>query len=280
MLACTVRGCGQPLARHERTWTCARGHAYDTARSGYVNLLQPQDRKSSAAGDSKASVEARARLLSRGVGRALVDDVVRRSAAIADACRGPVPAVVDLGCGSGDVLGALARVRTIDAVGVDLSTAAADLAARRFPSLTWVVANADRRLPLADGSVDLVLSIHGRRHARECGRVLKPGGFLIAAVPAADDLVEIRERLHGTRLDRERVDALLAEHAPLFHLLERGVVRERVRLDVESLRDLLRATYRGARRSASDRVDTLGPLDVTLASDVLVLRTERAGWAG
>jgi hypothetical protein len=36
------------------------------------------------------------------------------------------------------------------------------------------------------------------------------------------------------------------------------------------LRLLLNATYRGVRHSVSDRVEKLGTLDVTLASDLLV----------
>src|SRR5882762_1394841 len=147
-LACTVRACGLPLTRGGRAWTCPRGHAFDVARTGYVNLLQPQDRRSNAAGDRTKAVDARARLLARGIGRALVDETVRRAAALE--VGDEPPAVVDLGSGSGDVLGELASVRRVAGIGIDLSTVAAEHAARRFPDLTWVVANADRRLPLLD----------------------------------------------------------------------------------------------------------------------------------
>ena len=37
-LACTVRGCGQPLTREPRRFVCPGGHAFDIARSGYLNL--------------------------------------------------------------------------------------------------------------------------------------------------------------------------------------------------------------------------------------------------
>src|SRR5690606_1269304 len=149
-LACTVRGCGRALARHDRTFACPAGHAYDVARSGYVNLLQPHDRRSPAPGDSREAVEARARLVSAGVGRRLVDAVVERVSRLA---LGDSPVVAALGSGIGDALGALADTRPVNGVGIDLSAAAADRAARRFPRLTWVVANADRRLPLLDRSV-------------------------------------------------------------------------------------------------------------------------------
>jgi len=56
VLACSVRGCGLPLTRRDRALVCSAGHAFDIARSGYINLLQPQDRRSLVAGDSKTAV--------------------------------------------------------------------------------------------------------------------------------------------------------------------------------------------------------------------------------
>jgi 23S rRNA (guanine745-N1)-methyltransferase len=267
-LACTVRACGQPLTRGGRSWTCPRGHAFDVARTGYVNLLQPQDRRSGAAGDQAKAVDARARLLAQGVGRALVDETVRRAAALD--VGDETPAVVDLGSGSGDLLGALASVRPVAGIGIDLSTVAAEHAARRFPDLTWVVANADRRLPLLDHSVTIVLSVHGRRNPRECARVLAPGGHLLVAVPAPDDLAELRERVQGMRVDRSRAETLTTGHAPFFTVDDLGEVRERVRLDRDGLLDLLRGTYRGERRSAAERIHALGGQEVTLASELFL----------
>ncbi len=263
-LACSVRGCGLALACHERAWVCSRGHAYDVARSGYVNLLQPQDRRSRHAGDSKAAVEARARLLATGIGREILERFVTRAAELSP---GTSAVVVDLGTGSGDALGLLAIARPISGIGIDLSTAAIDHAARRFPALVWMVANADRRLPLLDASVDLVLSFHARRNAAECARVLTSVGSLLVATPAQDDLIELRERVQGEGLERDRADQLIAEHEPFFTLADRATAREHHRLPRESLLDLLLGTYRGARASAAARVDALANLDVTLASD-------------
>jgi 23S rRNA (guanine745-N1)-methyltransferase len=268
-LACTVRDCGRPLAEQGRALACARGHSYDVARSGYVNLLQPQDRRSPAAGDAKEAVAARARLLEGGIGRAIVEAFVAQAAAVL----GGQATVVDLGSGSGDALAALAGAAAIDGIGIDLSPAAADHAARRFPELTWVVANADRRLPLLDTSVSLVVSLHARRNAPECARVLKPGGHLLVAVPAEDDLIELRESVLGQRVERARDALLIAEHTPEFRLIERRSARERHHLDRGALLDLLRATYRGGRASAAARVATLDRLDVTLASDLFLFQS-------
>jgi hypothetical protein len=56
-----------------------------------------------------------------------------------------------------------------------------------------LVANADRFLPYADGSFHAVATITARLDAGELHRVLAPDGSLLVVVPAADDLVELRE---------------------------------------------------------------------------------------
>lgn len=244
---------------------CARRHSYDIARRGYVNLLQPQDRRSPDAGDSKAAVAARARLLGSGVGRSIVDAFLARAAALETRHN---PVVCDLGCGSGDVLGTLASQRLVVGVGIDLSVAAIDRAAHRFPQLTWVVANADRRLPLLAASVNTVFSLHARRNPIECVRVLAAGGFLLVAVPAPDDLIELRERVQGKPVLRDRGAALTAEHARLFTVVDRQVVRTRQHLQREQIIDVLHGTYRGIRAAAATKVDTLATLEVTLASEL------------
>lgn len=269
-----MRGCGLSLTRRDRTLVCPAGHSFDIARSGYINLLQPQDRRSLSAGDSKAAVEARAALEQTGVGRAVVDAVVHTTAAL------PLPPganVVDLGSGTGEMLGGLAQARPISGIGIDLSVPAIELSARRFPSLTWVVANADRRLPVQDSSVDVVLSIHGRRNPAECSRVLKPDGVLIVVLPAPDDLVELRTLVQGAGLERDRVDAMLTEHQSFFTMVDRTEVRETIELDRASLLNLLRGTYRGARFKLSERVELMERLDVTLSSEMCLLRKLSTG---
>jgi 23S rRNA (guanine745-N1)-methyltransferase len=252
---------------------CDAGHSYDIARSGYVNLLQPQDRRSRVAGDSKAAIDARASLLTAGVGRTLIDAVAMRAAAL-DLGSADAPVVVDLGCGFGDALAAVTEGRSTVGIGIDLSTAAIERAARRFPDRVWVVANADRRLPLLDGSVDLVMSLHGRRNPPEVARVLAAERSLLVAVPAPDDLIELRELVQGERIERDRTRGVMAEHESMFGMTGRWVVRETVELDRVLLGHLLRGTYRGVRRGVAERLATLTHMTVTLASDVLLFRAK------
>ena len=106
--------------------------------------------------------------------------------------------VLDAGCGDGFYLGTMARETGFDAHGVDISTFAADAAARRFPPgerLEWIVANADRFVPYADRSFSIVLSITARMNAAEFRRVLRDDGRLLVALPSPEDLAELRS--HG-----------------------------------------------------------------------------------
>jgi 23S rRNA (guanine745-N1)-methyltransferase len=269
-LACSVRDCGRPLERRDRAFVCSIGHSFDVARSGYVNLLQPQDRRSRMAGDAPEAIGARAALLAAGVGRTLIAAVAERASTLD---LGGEPVVVDLGCGSGDALISLAGRLTIAGIGIDLSTTAVELAARRSAHLTWVVANADRRLPLLDRSVDLVMSLHGRRNPAEAVRVLSPARYLLIAVPGADDLIELRELVQGRRVERDRGDTVVVEHEATFDLIDRSIVRETAELERESLLDLLRGTYRGVRHRAAERVAALARMRVTLSSEVLLFRS-------
>lgn len=270
---CSVRRCTAPLHRRGQVFVCPQGHSHDIARTGYVNLLQPQDRHSFTAGDGRAVVEARAHLLTAGVGRAILDAFVREASSL-DLPEGAV--VVDLGSGSGEALGTLAAIRRITGIGVDLSRAAATYSARQFPDLTWLVANADRRLPILDGSVSLVLSLHARRNAAECHRILQRDGRLLVAIPSGDDLIELRAAIFGEGTERDRATGLIAEHGEHFTLLERTSARERHRLDRPALQNLLRGTYRGERVSVAAQVKALDQLEVTLASNIFMFqRRER-----
>jgi 23S rRNA (guanine745-N1)-methyltransferase len=287
-LLCTVRACRRPLIRGRRAFRCDRGHSFDIARDGYVNLLQPQDRRSRRAGDPREAVEARAALLHDGIGAGNMRAIV---SAAALALPRTSPIAVDLGSGSGEVLRTLAELRPICGIGIDLSTAAAAHSARSVtltqpPALTsqtsavavvsisseliWVVANADRVLPLADGSVDLIMSVQGRRNPAECRRILAECGRLLVSVPAPDDLVELRQAVQGAGTHRDRSEDLIRTHEPWFRVVELQRIEEKHVLEHEALLNLLRATYRGTRASMADSVTALTSLEVTLASDVVL----------
>lgn len=252
MLLCPVRHCRLPLAREERGLLCARGHSFDIARSGYINLLQPQERRSKHPGDTPAALQARRRLHDLGATGPLLH-------AIAELLTpSPSDVVLDAGCGEGFYLGTLASQTGFSAHGIDISVPAIDAAARRYPGCEWIVANADRFVPYAGLSFSIVLSITARRNASEFRRVLRDDGRLLVALPAPDDLIELRGA------GRDRVDRTVETFAPDFTLVERRRATTTAGLDAAAVHDVLLLIYRPMRSQPAEAMRVTFSLDLLL----------------
>jgi 23S rRNA (guanine745-N1)-methyltransferase len=240
------------LVRREQTLVCARGHSFDVARSGYINLLQTQDRRSRQPGDTAEAVAGRRRLHDLGVTAPLLRGIAETIAASRE------DVVLDAGCGDGFYLGSLAREVGFDAHGVDISTAAIDAAVRRYPKCEWIVANADRFVPYADQSFSLVLSITARMNAGEFRRVLRDDGRLLVAIPAPEDVLELRG------IGRDRVERTVETFAPDFSLVEKRRVTTPADLDADAVRDLLHSIYRPIQSKPPEAMRVTFSLDLLL----------------
>jgi len=256
MLVCPVRDCHMSLGRVERRVVCPHGHSFDVARSGYINLLQPQERRSKQPGDAVAAVKARRRLHDRGV----TEPLLRGIAEILAARAGDI--VLDAGCGDGFYLGGIAGRAGCEAHGVDISTAAVDAAARRYPECEWIVANADRFLPYADGSFSIVMSITGRMNADEFRRILRDDGRLLVALPAPDDLIELRGA------GRDRVARTVETFAGDFMLGEQRRITTTADLDAAGVDDVLHSIYRPMQAKPAEA------MRVTFSLDLLLFRAK------
>lgn len=218
---------------------CARGHSFDRAREGYVNLLLPGQRSSRDPGDSRDMVAARRTLLASGAYGALADAIAEEVGAIVtpfaergdrDHGRARVR-IVESGCGEGYYLDHIARTasaghwpQNIDYAGFDISKWAVRLAARRQPPpgppIAWAVANA-RHPPFAPGTVDLIMCLFGFPIWQGFRTVQAAAGHVLLADPGHDHLIELRRLIyrevrsspppslspaagHGYRSERER----------------------------------------------------------------------------
>lgn len=252
ILICPVRNCRTALEREGQRVVCANGHSFDVARSGYINLLQPQDRRSRRPGDTPGALAGRRRLHDRGVSAPLQRSVAETLVASSH------DVVLDAGCGDGFYLGSLARQTGASAHGVDISIPAIDAAARRYPACEWIVANADRGLPYADRSVSIVMSITGRMNSGEFRRVLRDDGRLLVAIPAPDDLIELRGR------GRDRVARTLTTFAPLFTVIHQSRVATTADLDAAAVADVLHCIYRPLQSKPAQAMRVTFSLDLLL----------------
>ncbi|HUQ91072.1 MAG TPA: methyltransferase domain-containing protein [Bryobacteraceae bacterium] len=251
MLLCPVRGCQKRLLREGRRLLCSAGHSFDTARSGYVNLLQPQDRRSKHPGDSAAAVLARRRLHDRWATAPLLRAVADMLYATAE------DVVLDAGCGDGFYLGTLARETGFSAHGVDISIPAVDAAARRYPECEWIVANADRFVPYENRSFSIIVSITARMNPDEFRRVLRDDGRLLIAIPAPEDLIELRGR------GRDRV-ARTVETFSGFTLVDRRTATTCADLDAAAVHDVLVSIYRPLQAQPAQAMRVTFSLDLLL----------------
>ncbi len=197
-----------------------------------MNLLQPQERRSKNPGDTEAAVAARRSLHDKGVTEPLLRGIAELSGISKD------DVVLDAGCGGGYYLGTLAREKKCEAHGVDISLPAVNAAALKYPECEWIVANADRFVPYAGDSFSLVLSITARMNSPEFRRVLRDDGRLLVAIPAPDDLIELRGQ------GRERVERTVETFSDEFALVEHKRVTTAADLDTESVEDVLLSIYR------------------------------------
>ena len=101
----------------------------------------------------------------------------------------PGERVLDLGCGAGRFVAALAAAGA-DPVGVEVAEAALERARRNVPGADLRLLEPDGSVPLEHGSVDLVWCSEALEHVADVGqallearRVLRPGGRLLVTVP-------------------------------------------------------------------------------------------------
>ena len=251
-LLCPV--CAAPLAARGGSAACRSGHSFDFARSGYLNLTRAEqgDGRGPATRErwSRRAIEfltaghyapiaaAVARARRRGGREPGRPPVPSRTAPRPPIPRLISPFLVEIGSGTAYYLAA-AAVRLAEhgcppaaALGIDLSKEAADLAARRRPDLGFVVADVQDRIPVADGSVDALLSVFAPRPAAELGRVIRPGGTLVVAFAGPRHLADLRARLDLMDVHDGKLETLVERLGDAFEpageeLVERAIVLDR-----------------------------------------------------
>jgi 23S rRNA (guanine745-N1)-methyltransferase len=203
--------CHERLAEAGRALQCPRGHSFDIARQGYVDLTAG---RVTHQGDSPDMVAARETLLTAGR-LSLISDAVGQAAVLAVLPPYQGKMVVEVGAGTGHYLaGVLDRLEGAAGLAVDVSKAALRRAARAHPRMAAVRADVWRGLPIADGSVDLVLDVFAPRSGAEFARILAPGGAVLVVTAEPAHLHELVEAAGLIGVDPEKEERLAATLGP------------------------------------------------------------------
>jgi 23S rRNA (guanine745-N1)-methyltransferase len=281
ILKCPV--CGGPLTIGTAAATCEAGHAFDLARSGYLNLLLPTRRHSPEPGDSPAMLRSRRTILQAGVYDAMsaaTNTAVQEALGERAAAR-----IADLGCGEGFFLDRLERHLTAhggagaanyEYYGVDISRTGVRMATTRNRSIRWIVASLHDS-PFLPASLDVALSMFAPIAAADARRVLRPDGALITVTPGPDHLDALRAIIYPSVVPHSPTPAFAADDT-LFTLCHSTRVRAEASVHTnEDVMHLLAMTpyYWNIGLETKARVEACSRLAFTVDVSLNVFRPRR-----
>lgn len=256
--------CGAALARGEHAYRCPAGHSYDIAREGYTYLLPPNQKHSAAPGDDRGMAQARREFLSKGYYAPLLNTLCSQILF----CSGDSPVILDAGCGEGYYTAGIhqalcAAGKTPRMAGTDISKFILRAAARREKAIEFAVASS-YRLPLADGSADILLNCFSPLALEEFRRVLKPGGTFLYVVPAAEHLWELKQVLYDRPYPNEEKETPYEGFAYEAIVPVDGVITLASQADIHALFQMT-PYYWKTPKSGAERLAALDTLTTRIA---------------
>jgi 23S rRNA (guanine745-N1)-methyltransferase len=301
-LACPHCGAGLTLDGQVR---CARGHGFDVARQGYVNLLSG---KASVSGDSPEMVAARAAFLDAGH----YAPIMRAVAAAAGPASG---CVADLGAGTGHYLAAvldaadhetdheagrsaehvagraaegatghvagerLAReAGKLVGVALEISKPALRRAARAHPRAAAVACDTWGTLPVRDRAISVALNVFAPRNPAELARIVAADGVVVVATPATAHLAELVAALDLLTVAPDKAQRVAEQLAPAFTVSTQDTCEYELALshaDVVSLVGMGPSAWHVGADALAKRVAAL-PEPVRTTASVVVTAFRRA----
>ncbi|MBR4293027.1 MAG: methyltransferase domain-containing protein [Clostridia bacterium] len=190
--------CHEPLFENQKTLCCEKGHSYDRAAVGYVNLTVGS---SASHGDDKTMVSARKRFLELGCYAPMRDSLCRFAAKYTP----ENGHLLDAGCGEGYYTSAVAdSLESGDVAAIDISKHAIASACKRRveKSIDYAVASV-YAIPCPDAHFDTVISVFSPFAREEFLRVLKENGTLISVIPQRRHLYSLKCAIYDEPYENE-----------------------------------------------------------------------------
>jgi 23S rRNA (guanine745-N1)-methyltransferase len=217
---------------------CARGHSFDVAREGYVNLLTGRQ-KSGTKGDTPAMLAARTQFFAGGYYEPLRAFLMDKISHIEHAT------IAEIGCGQGYYIGGIAEHKMCSkslCLGTDIAKEGIRQAAKNYPNVQFAVADTNTQVPLPDHSVDVLLDIFAPRNAEEFARVLRPGGHLLVVIPTQKHLAKLRDIQPLLAIQQDKRRAVEGGLASYLRPVSHETLTVPLVLDGAAVRDLVEMT--------------------------------------
>lgn len=252
--------CQNNLLRKERSLVCENRHTFDIAKEGHVNLLRTAG---SLHGDNRQMVNARRSFLDKGYYSHLkeaVQTTVERYVTSGS--------LLDSGCGEGYYTEGLTANRSLSVYGIDISSRAAALAAKK-PNIQGVAVASAYALPVATHSCDAVTNIFSPFCREEFERVLKSGGYLFNVIPAEKHLWELKAAVYDNPYEN-KLNPIETEG---FDFIEKIAIERKITLpshdDIASLMMMTPYFYRTSREGHA-RAEALSSIELSASFYLLV----------
>ena len=258
--------CKNALTKNEKTYTCDKKHTYDIAKSGYVNLLLPNQMNTKLPGDNKLMVQARTNFLNKDYYKPLADklcEVVERY------CKDNA-VVFDAGCGEGyytskvnEYLNGRAKI-----IGADISKNALAVAAKRSKSIEYAVGSLFH-LPLLSESCDVLMTLFAPYCGEEFLRVLKSDGVMVLVIPSEKHLLGLKKAVY----DDPYLNDVKSYDLDGFKLIEKVHIDDNIFLPCnEDIANLFTMTPYYYKTSVEDskKISELNELSTEIGFEILV----------
>lgn len=248
--------CKEPLVREEHSCRCVNNHCFDISRKGFVNLLRSQK---SSHGDDKLMVNARRDFLDKGYYKPLLDVLKKQILSVSE----PGCTILDCGCGecwyTANIYEYLLQNNiNPDFFGIDVSKEAIFSGASRNKALKLAVGTVFD-IPIADNSIDIIISLFAPFSRKEYIRLLKPNGYFITAFPMENHLWELKQAVYDNPYKNEVADMEIIG----FNLEKKEIIHVEIDLctnkDIQSLFSMTPYYYKTS-KTDKEKLDKLNSL--------------------
>ena len=262
VFACPI--CRENLTLVESSLKCENRHSFDLAKFGYVNLA-PQIKQS--ANYDKENFQNRQQILEAGFYQAILE-------AVSDLLSNSKNAktILDIGCGEGFYSRKLQESHSDKTFyAFDISKDSVQIAAKSEPNwaVNWFVGDL-ARLPIKDGSMDILLDIFSPANYGEFRRVLSKDGILIKVIPTENHLKEIRQKVQDQLTNKDYSNQDIKNHfQDYFTILSSQTASLTKTITTEQLQALLSMTPLLFHVDQS-KIDWSNLTKITIEAEILV----------
>lgn len=262
--------CREELSVIGGSLKCQHAHTFDIAASGYVNLLPPGKAGNSHTGDDRNMIKARRAFLETGYYDRISDFAAQ---CIAEFSFSTDMTILDAGSGDGYHITRIADIlsgRLSSAIGIDASKHGAEIAAKaakceKREKVSFFAANIFD-LPIADSTIDVMISMFAPIPFEEANRVLRDDGILVVIASGRKHLWEMRELLYDT--PRES-NANIAENSNFSLIASRELSYQFTIAEPDELKALFSMTPFSYKTSVEDASKLNNRYDTNMTANVI-----------